>query len=133
MIALEKQLPFPRSRVWQSLTAPICLAAWHGIGAGPLVEAEEPRRIVRSTGRANERIEWILVPSAAGTNLRLTHHGVDRRFDRTFLRLLWQRRLRRLEALLPRVTERGLIPKKTTKYRVPALQSPWATVDLPYT
>lgn len=132
MISLDKQLPFPRSRVWQSLTAPICLAAWYGIGAGPLVEAEEPWRIVRSTGRANEWIEWTLTPYATGTHLQLIHHGADRRLYRAFLRLLWRRRLRRLEALLPRVTARGLIPE-TTKYQIPALESPWATVDLPYT
>ena len=132
VIALEKQFPCPQSRVWQSLTARICLDAWHGSKAGPLVEVEEPQRIVRSTGRANETVEWILTLCSAGTHLRLIHHGVDRRIERVFLRLLWQRRLRRLEALLPRVTERGLIPK-TTKYRVPALESSWATVDLPYT
>lgn len=128
-IVFERQLPFPRPRVWQALTARNCLAAWLG-DPGAVVEQTEPLRLIHGAGDAT--LEWTLELAAGGTRVRLVHSGSDRRLGRALLRLRWRWRLRRLQALLPRVTERGLIPKPT-KYIAPALESPWATVDLPYT
>ena len=129
-IVFERQLHFPRPRVWQALTAHNCLAAWLG-DPGTVAAREEPLRLRHAaSGRSGETIEWTLELAANGTHLRLVHSGVEGRLQRALLRLRWHWRLHRLEKLLPRVTERGLIPKPT-KYIAPALESPWATVDLP--
>lgn len=125
-VVIEREMPFPASRIWRALTRPELMAEWllksdfaPEVGRAFRFTQEwgtidcrvtevEPERSLAYTWSAfglESTVTWTLTPVAAGTLLRMEQVGFRRDQEEAFrgARAAWTGYVRALEAVVSRV------------------------------
>lgn len=125
-VVIEREMPFPASRIWRALTQPELMAEWllksdfaPEVGRAFRFTQEwgtidcrvtdvEPERSLAYTWAAfglESTVTWTLTPVAAGTLLRMEQVGFRRDQEEAFrgARAAWTGYFKTLEAVVSRV------------------------------
>lgn len=122
-VVVEREMPFPASRIWRALTQPELIAEWL-LKSDFAPEVGRAFRFVQDWGEIECRVievepetslaytwaafglestvTWTLIPTGQGTRLRMEQTGFRRDQEEAYrgARAAWTGYLRRLEAML---------------------------------
>lgn len=122
-VVVEREMPFPASRIWRALTQPELIAEWL-LKSDFAPEVGRAFRFVQDWGEIECRVievepetslaytwaafglestvTWTLIPTGQGTRLRMEQAGFRRDQEEAYrgARAAWTGYLRRLEAML---------------------------------